>query len=81
MNIEKEKMDKVIDLASQKLGMSKSEILASIEKGNLDKALSKMNSKQQTKVNEILSDPEKAKDLLESPAAKAFLKNILEGKK
>ena len=56
-----------------------------MDKGNKDKEskakveemLGNLNDKQSEKIKEVLSDPEKAKEILNSPAAKALMKKLM----
>ena len=56
-----------------------------MDKGNKDKEskakveemLGNLNDKQSEKIKQVLSDPEKTKEILNSPAAKALMKKLM----
>ena len=46
-------------------------------KAKVEQMLGNLNDKQSEKIKEVLSDPEKAKEILNSPAAKALMKKLM----
>ena len=46
-------------------------------KAKVEEMLGNLNDKQSEKIKEVLSDPEKTKEILNSPAAKALMKKLM----
>ena len=46
-------------------------------KAKVEEMLGNLNDKQSEKIKEVLSDPEKTKEILTSPAAKALMKKLM----
>ena len=46
-------------------------------KAKLEQMLGNLNDKQSEKIKQVLSDPEKTKEILNSPAAKALMKKLM----
>lgn len=46
-------------------------------KAKVEQMLGNLNDKQSEKIKEVLSDPEKTKEILNSPAAKALMKKLM----
>lgn len=67
-------VNKLISNLSKQLGVSQSEIKSAAKKGNINDMLKNADSSQTDKINSILNDPEKTKEILNSPQAKALIK-------
>ena len=46
-------------------------------KAKVEQMLGNLNDKQSEKIKQVLSDPEKTKEILSSPAAKALMKKLM----
>ena len=46
-------------------------------KAKVEQMLGNLNDKQSEKIKQVLSDPEKTKEILNSPAAKALMKKLM----
>ena len=46
-------------------------------KAKVEEMLGNLNDKQSEKIKQVLSDPEKTKEILNSPAAKALMKKLM----
>ena len=46
-------------------------------KAKVEQMLGNLNDKQSENIKEVLSDPEKTKEILNSPAAKALMKKLM----
>lgn len=69
--------NKMISELSKKLGMSEQQLSNAAKKGEINSIiqnLQKTDKNQARQLESILSNPEKAKKLLESPQAQALLK-------
>lgn len=73
-------MQNILKQMSQQLNLSENELKSAAQKGNANRILKNADSKTQKMANEILSDPQKAKELLESPQAKAIIEMLRKGK-
>lgn len=67
-------MDKMIGELSKRLGVSSDKIRNAAEKGSVDDILKNSKSRDADKINAILKDPEKTKEILNSPQVKALMK-------
>ena len=76
-NIPKDKMNDLLTLASEKLGISKSRLEEQVAGGKLDSVLNNLSGKNAAKVKELLDNPELANQLLSTPQAKTLLAKIL----
>ncbi len=67
-------LEKLISNLSKQLGISENQIKNAAQKGNVNDMLKNADSNQKNKINSILNDPEKAKEILNSPQAQALMK-------
>lgn len=67
-------MNKLMNELSKKLGVSAQQIDSAAKSGDVNSLLKNANSEEAKRFNEVLSDPEKTKQVLNSPQAKAILK-------
>lgn len=68
-----DKMNELMEQLSKKLNMSPGQMQSAAERGDVD-GLFQNSGYDSTQVKEILSDPEKQKQLLNSPQAQALMK-------
>lgn len=73
-------MQDMLKQMSQQLNLSENELKSAAKKGNTNSIFKNADSKTQKTVEEILNDPQKAKELLESPQAKAIIEMLRKGK-
>ena len=69
-----ENINKLLSELSKKLGVSKDEVTSAAKKGDVQGLLKNADSEEARQFNEVLSDPEKTKQVLNSPQAKAIMK-------
>ncbi len=67
-------VNKLMSELSNRLGISKGDIESAAKSGNIEGMLKNADSKQAKQLEDVLSDPEKAKKLLNSPQAQALMK-------
>lgn len=77
---ENKNMQDILRQMSQQLKLSENELKTAAQSGNAQDILKNADSKTQQKVEKILSDPQKTKELLESPQAKAIIEMLRKGK-
>ena len=68
------KVNKLLGEVSKKYGISKEQLESAAQSGNIENLLKNTNPTQSTQIESVLSDPEKAKKLLQSPQAQALMK-------
>ena len=68
------KVNKLLGEVSKKYGISKEQLESAAQSGNIENLLKNTNPKQSKQIESVLSDPEKAKKLLQSPQAQALMK-------
>ena len=68
-----DKMNELMEQLSKKLNMSPGQMQSAAERGDVD-GLFQNSGYDSMQVKEILSDPEKQKQLLNSPQAQALMK-------
>ena len=68
-----DKMNELLTALSQKLGMSREQVAGAAERGDVDSLLQNTDC-DTSQVKSILNDPEKTKQLLDSPQAQALMK-------
>ena len=71
--------NELFESLSRQLNLSPEQIKSSCESGNTDGLLKNADSQTVQQVESILSDPEKTRELLNSPEAQALIK-LLEDK-
>ncbi len=67
-------LEKLIANLSKQLGVSENQIKNAAKSGDVNNMLKNADSKQKDKINSILNDPEKTKEILNSPQAQALMK-------
>ena len=68
------KVNKLLGEVSKKYGISKEQLESAAQSGNIENLLKNPNPNQSKQIESVLSDPEKAKKLLQSPQAQALMK-------
>ena len=68
------KVNKLLGEVSKKYGISKEQLESAAQSGNIENLLKNTNPNQSKQIESVLSDPEKAKILLQSPQAQALMK-------
>ena len=68
-----DKMNELLTALSQKLGMSREQVAGAAERGDFDSLLQNTDC-DTSQVKSILNDPEKTKQMLNSPQAQALMK-------
>ncbi len=71
-------MEKMIELASKKLGVSSEVLKRSLEKGNVDDMLSSMRKEDADKLKTIMQNPSVKEKMLNSPDAEKIMKKLQE---
>ena len=67
-------MNKLINELSKKLGVSSDKIQSAAENGNVNEILKSSDSSNARKMEDILKDPQKTKEILNSPQVQKLLK-------
>lgn len=68
------KVNKLLGEVSKKYGISKEQLESAAQSGNIENLLKNTNPNQSKQIESVLSDPEKAKKLSQSPQAQALMK-------
>lgn len=71
-------MEKMIELASKKLGVSSEKLKRSLEKGNMEDMLSEMRKEDADKLKSIMNNPSVKDKLMSSPEAADIIKKMKE---
>lgn len=79
-DINKDQMDGLINMASDKMGADPEVLRRVAESGEIDKLLSKLSQKDAAKLQEVLMDKEAAEKLLSTPQARQLLKKFIDKK-
>jgi hypothetical protein len=70
--------NKIINDLSSRLGVSQDKIMSAVQSGNFEEIIKNTDSKSADRLQAVLSDPQKAQQILNSPQAQAILK-LLQG--
>lgn len=73
-------INKLLSSLSKQLGVSENQIKNAAKSGDVDEMLKNADTEQSEKIKSILNDPEKAKELLNSPQAQALIKLLGDNK-
>ncbi|MBD5114481.1 MAG: hypothetical protein HDT46_04655 [Ruminococcaceae bacterium] len=71
-------MEKMIELASKKLGISSEKLKRSLETGNVDDMLGNMRKEDADKLKRVMDNPSVKEKLLNSPEAANIIKKMNE---
>lgn len=69
-------MEKMLEMASRKLGTSPEKLKAAIEKGSFDGVLGNLSKEDAQKLMQVMNNPELREKLMKSPEAMALLKKM-----
>ena len=72
-----EELQKLLNVAAQRLGKQPEQLKQQAENGTLQKMLNNLNANDAAKLQQVLSDKEAANKLLNSPQAQVLLKKFL----
>ena len=72
-----EELQKLLNVAAQRLGRQPEQLKQQAENGTLQKMLNNLNANDAAKLQQVLSDKEAANKLLNSPQAQVLLKKFL----
>lgn len=71
-------MEKMIELASKKLGISAEKLKSSLETGNVDDMLVNMKKEDADKLKRVMNNPGLKEKMLNSPEAAKIMKKMEE---
>ena len=71
-------MEKMIQLASSKLGVSPEKLKSTLESGNVEDMLGSMRKEDADKLKKLIKDPSAREKLLSSPDAAKIIKKMQE---
>ena len=74
---DKEQMDMLIKKLSERMGTTEDEIRAAVAGSNYSKLLSRMDPARAEQLGKVLNDENAARELLNSPQAKALIKRLM----
>lgn len=69
-------MEKMLEMASKKLGTSPDKLKDSLEKGSLDGVLGNMSQEDAKKLMKVMNSPELREKLMKSPEVMAMFKKM-----
>ena len=72
-----EELQKLLNVAAQRLGTQPEQLKQQAENGKLQKMLNNLNANDAANLQQVLSDKEAANKLLNSPQAQVLLKKFL----
>lgn len=70
-------LNELINAAGQKIGENPADIKSAIDSGKLDNIVKKMKPEDQKRFTEVLSNPELAKKMLQTPQAQMLIKKFM----
>lgn len=73
-------INKLLAGLSKQLGVSENQIKSAAQSGKVEEMLKNADTQQSEKIQAVLSDPQKAKEILNSPQAQALLKLLGDNK-
>lgn len=76
-NLSNGQMEMLLNLASKKLGTNKQDLQQQLNQGKLNNFMSNLNPTQASQLQQALSNPIIAKQMLNSPQAQALLKQLM----
>jgi hypothetical protein len=74
-NNNKNMMERMLNQASRKLGVTPDELKGLLNKGDMNAIMAKMDSKDAKKLKDALADPEMMKNLKDSPEMAEYMKS------
>lgn len=76
-NFSERQLNQLLQMASKKMGTTPEELKRKLSTNNVQDTLKGMSPNDAAKVQQVLSNPALAKQLLNSPQAQAILKNMM----
>ena len=73
-------MDKMLGTVSGKLGVDKAALKNAVESGSAEKLMNALGPEQSAQLNELLSDKEATRKLMQSEQVQKLIKKLSEGK-
>ena len=70
-------LHKLIATFANNTGASPQEVQKTVNNGKVEELMKSLNEKQAQQVQSILNDPQKTKEILNSPAAQALMKRLM----
>lgn len=70
-------LQKLIASFSNNTGANPQDVQKSINNGKVEELMKSLNEKQAQQVQSVLNDPQKTKEILNSPAAQALMKRLM----
>lgn len=70
----------LLQVVSQKLGMSPEQLRSELEQGKFDNAMKNMNAAEAARFNQALQNPQMVEKLMSTPQAKALYEKLTGGK-
>lgn len=72
-----DELQKLIATFANKTGSNPQDIRNKVDKNKADELLKNLNEKQSQQVQNIINDPKKTQEILNSPAAQAIIKRLM----
>ncbi|MEG2295380.1 MAG: hypothetical protein RSB96_01375, partial [Oscillospiraceae bacterium] len=70
-------MQKLLGIASSKLGISPEKLKEQAENGQIEQALGNLSSGQANQLKQLMNNPQAINMLLKSPQAQAVIRNLM----
>lgn len=70
-------LQKLIATFANNTGANPEKLQQSVNSGNVDELMKNLNEKQAQQVQSVLNDPKKTQEILNSPAAQALIKRLM----
>lgn len=70
-------LNELINQAGQKIGENPQNIKNAIDSGKLDELVKKMRPEDQKRFTEVMSNPDLARQMLQTPQAQALIKKFM----
>ncbi|BCI61404.1 hypothetical protein [Solibaculum mannosilyticum] len=80
-NISPEKLNELLNMASQKLNTNPQRLRQAAQNGELEKLFSSLSPQQQKRLTRLMNDRQAAEQALNSPQAQQLLRNLTQDKK
>ena len=80
-NISPEKLNELLNMASQKLNTNPQRLSQAAQNGELEKLFSSLSPQQQKRLTRLMNDRQAAEQALNSPQAQQLLRNLTQDKK
>ena len=80
-NISPEKLNELLNMASQKLNTNPQRLRQAAQNGELEKLFSSLSPQQQKRLTRLMNDRQAAEQALNSPQAQQLRRNLTQDKK